>query len=50
VAAAPSPPAPTNLVKVSIVRNGEAKEYTVMKSDESRTDERRASRAGLPPN
>jgi pilus assembly protein CpaB len=45
---APAPPAPSNLVKVSIVRNGETKEYTVMKSDESGTDGRRASRAGLP--
>jgi pilus assembly protein CpaB len=46
---AATPPPPSNLAKVSIVRNGESKEYTVMKSDDWRTDGTRTSRAGLPP-
>lgn len=33
VAPPPPPPAPTNVVKVSVVRNGEPKEYTVTRSD-----------------
>jgi pilus assembly protein CpaB len=43
VAAAPAPP--SNLVKVSIVRNGETKEYSVMRSGEAATHVSRVNRA-----
>jgi pilus assembly protein CpaB len=39
VAAAPAPP--TNQVKITIMRNGEAKEYTVLRSKEDATTARR---------
>jgi pilus assembly protein CpaB len=39
VAAAPAPP--TNLAKVTIVRNGETKEYSVMRSNDAATQGRR---------
>jgi pilus assembly protein CpaB len=50
--AAPPPPAPvaaapSNVAKVSIVRNGESKEYSVMRSEDPVTDGGRMSRAGL---
>jgi pilus assembly protein CpaB len=45
-----APPPPSNLVKVSIIRNGESKEYTVTKSDDPRADGSRVSRAGAAPN
>jgi pilus assembly protein CpaB len=44
--AAPPPP-PSNLTKVTIVRNGEAKEYSVTRTIEDATQGRRQNRAGL---
>lgn len=45
-----TPPEPSNVVKVSIVRNGEAKEYTVVRSDASSTEGKRMNRARLQAN
>src|SRR5262249_53979679 len=44
VAAAPPPPPPSNLAKVTIVRNGESKEYSVMRSADAATQGRRLNR------
>ena len=44
VAAAPAPP-PSNLAKVTIVRNGESKEYSVTRSGDAATQGRRPNRA-----
>ena len=41
-----APPPPSNLAKVTIVRNGETKEYSVTRTDDAATQGRRQNRAG----
>jgi pilus assembly protein CpaB len=48
VVAAPPPP-PSNLVKVFVVRNGETKEYSVVRSDAPITEGRASRAAGAAP-
>ena len=45
-----APPPPSNLAKVTIVRNGETKEYSVTRTDDAATQGRRQNRAGAATN
>src|SRR5262249_54571741 len=45
-----APPPPSNLTKVTIVRNGESKEYSVTRTVDAATQGRRQNRAGAATN